>query len=143
MDIHPFSRLHFESSIAYVEGNNDDLDKPLPFIPPMRIVSELKYELKLKKSSKLKEEFVKLEIEHSSSQDRIYIFETSTKAYALLNTGVGVVFRTGQQEITVFVNANNLANKKYFDHLSRLKEIDVSGMGRNIGFGIRLPFGLR
>ena len=79
----------------------------------------------------------------SSSQDRIDIFETSTKAYALLNTGVGVVFRTGQQEITVFVNANNLANKKYFDHLSRLKEIDVSGMGRNIGFGIRLPFGLR
>lgn len=143
LDIHPFSRLHFESSIAYVEGNNDDLDKPLPFIPPMRIVSELKYELKLKKSSKLKEAFVKLEIEHSSSQDRIDIFETSTKAYALLNTGVGVVFRTGQQEITVFVNANNLANKKYFDHLSRLKEIDVSGMGRNIGFGIRLPFGLR
>lgn len=142
LDIHPVNRLHFENSFAYVQGDNADLGQPLPFIPPMRIVSEIKYEIYLKKNSRLKEAFVKVELEHTSKQDRIDLFETKSDGYYLFNAGMGAVVKLGKQEATVFVNGNNLFNTSYSEHLSRLKYVGIKGMGRNIGFGLQLPFGL-
>ncbi|CAN5547353.1 TonB-dependent receptor [soil metagenome] len=143
LDIHPISNLHFENSIAYVEGENNYIHAPLPFIPPVKIENELRYTLKTKKSSRLIEPYIKIAVVNTLKQDKIDQFETPTSGYTLLNAGVGTSIKAGRQSILVFIAGNNITDTKYFNHLSRLKEVNIYEMGRNITFGINLPFGLK
>jgi iron complex outermembrane recepter protein len=142
-DVHPVSNLHFENSISYVDAENFDISRPLPFIPPIRITDELRYTFKTKKESHIQEPYIKLTMVNALKQDRIDIFETATDGYTLFNAGAGMNIIIGKQKALVFVNANNITDTKYFNHLSRLKEVGIHEMGRNITFGLSLPFGLK
>jgi iron complex outermembrane receptor protein len=54
----------------------------------------------------------------------------------LLNIGAGTKIWLNKAAFTVYFNANNLLNKTYISHLSRLKTDDIPNMGRNIVFGV-------
>ena len=142
-DFHPLDRLHFESSLSYVQGENRDLNTPLPFIPPLKITNELKYIFRLPKASRLKGTYLSVKVDSYFSQNRIDAFETSTPGYVLVHLKAGTQCKIGRQEMTLFINGSNLLNKTYFDNMSRLKEIGVNGMGRSIDFGALIPFGLK
>jgi iron complex outermembrane recepter protein len=142
-DFHPVSRLHFETSIAYVEAKNNTLGSALPFIPPLKIESELRYTFKTKKGSRLREPYIKLSGTYAAAQDKIDQFESKTPAYTVLNAGAGTSILVGKQSVLLFIAANNLSDEEYFNHLSRLKETGIHEMGRNITFGIHLPFGIK
>jgi len=142
-DIHPVSNLHFQTSMAYVDGVNEDLGTPLPFIPPLKIESELQYTFKTKKQSRLSEPYIKVAVENVFSQDKVDEFETSTNGYTLLNGGIGTSVKVSKQRLLIFIAAKNILNKNYFNHLSNLKEKGIHDMGRNIIFGLRVPFGLK
>ena len=142
-DIHPVSNLHFENSAAFVEGTNNDIGQPLPFIPSMKLENEIRYTFKTKKESQLKEPYVRVSLINTLKQDRIDAFETVTEANTLINAGIGTNIVMGHQSALVFINVNNLTDTKYFNHLSRLKALGIYEMGRNITFGIHIPFGLK
>lgn len=142
-DVHPVNNIHFENSIAYVDGINNDLDQPLPFIPPVKIENELRYTFKVKKSSRFSEPYIKVSVVNALRQDQVDQFETPTAGYTLVNAGAGTNLKIARQSLFIFIAFNNLTDEAYFSHLSRLKEKGIYEMGRNITFGIHLPFGLR
>lgn len=162
VDIHPFKRLHFENSLSTVYGLNVGLDpklrndsnKYLPQIPPMHGTSELRYDINVP-SARLRDGFVKVQLAYYASQNEVYLqdnTETRTPGYALLNAGLGtgVTNSRGRVLFNVYVMGNNLLNKAYQDHLSRLKYFEfyptdprpyhgIYNMGRNIEFKIDVP----
>jgi len=139
LDIHPVSNLHFQNSIAYVEGINEDLNQPLPFIPPLKIDNELQYTFKLKKKSRLSDPYIKVSAENVFTQEKVDAFEVPTSGYTLLNGGIGTNIKISKQRVLIFIAAKNMLNKNYYNHLSSLKEKGIHDMGRNFVFGVQIP----
>ena len=98
--------------------------------------------------------YFKMELEYFFTQNRIFSAfdtETATPAYWLLNFGFGTSIKNnkGTPLFSIFINANNLLNKSYQSHLSRLKYAPenpatgrqgVFNMGRNISLKVVVPF---
>jgi len=143
MDIHPVEALHFDNSLDYVLGENLSTGIPLPFIPSLHLTDQVKWTFRTGKKSVWKSPYVQLEMETHFCQDRVDIFETTTPGYFLLNFSAGTKLRVQNQSWTIFINGTNLLDKKYFDHLSRLKEVGIYNMGRQVTFGVVIPFGIK
>lgn len=86
--------------------------------------------------------YVTIEAEFHFCQERIDEFETATPGYFLFNVAAGTSLRVQKQLWTIFISGRNLTNTKYFDHLSRLKEVGIYNAGWNLTFGIHIPFGI-
>lgn len=162
IDIHPIKALHFENSLSVVYGANKgaqnkalgDSAKYLPFIPPTHGISELRYEFSAKRS-RISHAFLKLQWEYYATQNRVFLAyntETPTAGYSLVNAGVGGSFsdKKGKTIFNLYLNANNLFDVAYYDHLSRLKYFlysptdtnrshGIYNMGRNISFKLDFP----
>ncbi|RZL15167.1 MAG: TonB-dependent receptor, partial [Pedobacter sp.] len=137
IDLHFIKELHFENSFSYVKGTNKANDAPLPFIPAATMINELRYEPEVKG---LSGSYIKVGLTNVFSQNRFDNFETATGAYTLLDAGIGTSLRTGRGKVNVWVTGQNLTNKLYFNHLSRNKLAGIYNQGRNLSFGISLPF---
>jgi iron complex outermembrane receptor protein len=142
LDIHPFSSLHFENTFAFTRGTNNAANENLPFIPQGKLNNELRYDFLSTKKAGFSNAFLSLSVDNSFKQTKVDPFETSSPGYTLLNFSVGTSINsnTGRELFTIYANGRNLTNKNYIDHLSRFKEIDISNIGRNITFGINVPF---
>lgn len=145
---HPVELLHIESSFAYTRGSNKTTGKALPFIPAAVVRNDFRLEPKLRG---LTNSYLSLGVEHVFAQKRIDVFETTTGAYTLLNAGMGTSFSIQKTPVKIHLAGNNLLNKKYYNHLSRLKpgrldEADPTlgfyNPGRNITIGLYVPFGI-
>jgi iron complex outermembrane receptor protein len=165
VDFHPIKALHFENSLSIVYGNNkgvkgkalNDSARYLPYIPPTHGISELRYEFG-SRSSHLVHAFVKLQLEYYAAQNRAFLAyntETPTAGYTLFNAGVGGGFtnKKGKTIVNVYLNGDNLFDKAYYDHLSRLKYFlyastdtnpshGIYNMGRNISLKLSFPLDL-
>ncbi|WP_442795374.1 TonB-dependent receptor [Pelobium manganitolerans] len=144
---HPFEFLHFENSFSYVHAQNLKLNQALPFIPAASLRNELQFEPNIKG---LVHSHISVGLESNFAQRRVASFETTTAGYTLLQAGLGTQFNIGKQKVDLHITANNLLNKRYYNHLSRYKpgrldESDPSfgiyNPGRNITFGLYLPIG--
>lgn len=143
LDIHLIDDLHFENSASLVYANNRELDRPLPFIPPVKTFHELRYDASGHSSKHLRGVYFKVSIENIFAQDRIDQFESITAGYVLMNAGFGGTILLQGLPLNFFVNGSNLTNKTYFNHLNRYKDIGVNGTGRNISLGIELPLSMK
>ena len=43
-------------------------------------------------------------------------------------------------DLNIFWSIDNVFDKEYFDHLSRLKEAGIHELGRNISIGLKYSF---
>lgn len=149
---HPLDWLHVEQSFSYVQATQTHSSKDakyLPFIPAPHYRGGLKAEFHSvnKNISNLYAQFY---VDHFFAQNKVYRAygtETPTAAYTLLSAGIGARFQLFNQKdfVQFSIHANNLTNKAYQSHLSRLKyasenpatgRIGVFDMGRNFGFKI-------
>lgn len=130
---HPFDRLHFTSSFETVIGKKDS-GSSLPLIPANKWNNNFRVEFNIK--NWWKEGFATLNIESTFAQNNNSEFETRTKDYTLLNLGLGGKIRIIKSVFQLNFNVNNLLNKTYVSHLSRLKSDGIPNIGRNIVFGI-------
>jgi len=73
---------------------------------------------------------------HKFKQSKIGIFETSTNAYNLVHIGCQLAVKTKNNPIAITTGIKNLLNKKYTDHLSRFKEMEIPNQGINYYLGI-------
>ena len=80
------------------------------------------------------------QINHTFNQNNTSAFETKSKDYTLVNLGFGGEINLGKRKLDVYLNANNLLNKNYIAHLSRLKNDGIPNMGRNIVLGLNFDF---
>jgi iron complex outermembrane recepter protein len=131
---HPLDWLHFESSFETVKGkkSNDDF---LPLIPANNFNNTIRTDFKIK--NWLSESFANLTISHTLNQNNFSEFETKTNDYTLFNIGIGGKIKLDNLVFNVNLNANNLFDKTYISHLSRLKNDGIPNIGRNVIFGIK------
>lgn len=156
---HPLDWLHFENTISYVRGcfdNSLDGSKSLPQIPHSRWISELRGDF-LKKGKSLRNLYLMVETNAAFAQENPffgYNTETATDGYVLLNAGIGteLVSAKGTPLASINFSVNNITDKAYQDHLSRLKYTDLNAvtgrqgvfnMGRNFSVKLNIPFTFR
>lgn len=154
VDVHPVERLHFSNSLSTVNGiqrNQPEESKHLPFIPATRWISQLRYDI-VRDGKFLNNTYAMLEVDCNFKQNNFYAAqgtETATPAYTLLNAAIGTDINwRGNRIASIFIIGNNLTNKAYQNHMSRLKyagenqntgRMGVFNMGRNMGFKILIP----
>ena len=81
-----------------------------------------------------------MNVDHILKQNNNSIFETKSNDYTLVNLGLGGNINVGKTKFDLSLNANNLLNKTYVPHLSRLKADGIPNIGRNIILGLNFNF---
>ena len=169
IDFHPIHSIHFSNTFSLVDAQlmHQPADmKYLPHSPAPRWSSELKWELQHHSHSTVKHRHER-HPNHRSLLNNLYIAagldcylkqthiysaddtETATPGYALVSLSAGTDIQIGGRKVAeLYIVADNLLNKAYQNHLSRLKYADenvvtgrrgVFNMGRNITFKLVLP----
>lgn len=154
VDVHPMHRLHLGSTFSYVDArqlNEPEETRYLPFTPAPRWTAEVKYEL-THRGKWLNNAYVAVGMECHLRQNHYYKAdetETATPSYTLFNLSVGTdLMVCGRKVAELYVMADNLLNRSYQDHLSRLKYTDVNAatgrmgvynMGRNVVMKMVVP----
>jgi len=134
---HPIDWLHLESSLALVIGEKDN-GESLPLIPATSFTNTLRVELNQLKG--FTDNYSFITVKTTGDQNKISDFETSTNGYTLVNAGIGGTIFLNKLPLELRISGNNLFNKNYVAHLSRLKTDGIANMGRNISFGIQTKF---
>ena len=173
IDIHPVHSVHFGNTFSFVDAqlmHQPAETKYLPFTPAPRWTSELKWELMhhthttvgrhqhnqtIANRLKLNNLYVSAGLECYFKQSHIYRAdetETETPGYALLSLHTGTDIQMGRKKLAeLYITAENLLNKAYQNHLSRLKYADfnaitgrqgVYNIGRNVTFKLIIPIAL-
>ena len=169
VDFHPVHSIHFSNSFSYVDARlmHASADtKYLPFTPAPHWASELKWELFHHSHTTVNHHHTS-DAAHRSLFNNLYVAagldcylkqthiysaddtETKTPGYALLSLSAGSDIQVkGRKIAELYITADNLLDKAYQNHLSRLKYADVNAatgrrgifnMGRNITFKIVVP----
>jgi iron complex outermembrane receptor protein len=102
-----------------------------PFIPPLHGRVGVRYERA--------KWFLGGGAQFASAQERLGDFETRTPGYVVGDVAAGVRLLAGDRLHTLTLRIENVANRTYYDHMSRLKEI-MPEPGRNVSLLYRLTF---
>jgi len=130
---HPLDWLHFETSFETVTAKKDNNDY-LPLIPANNWNNSIRTEFNIK--NWFTEGYATLNVSSTFDQQNVSGFETASKGYTLVNLGFGGTVKLGKTAFDVNLNGNNLFDKNYIAHLSRLKTDGIPNMGRNIVLGV-------
>ena len=132
--------LHLKSTYAVVVGKRENGDF-LPFIPADKWRSEVIAEKEL--SGVIQNIFAKVVATTALDQNHPAPEEEATPGYTLIDLGIGGEIRFARQSLSISISVNNLLDKKYIDHLSTLKEVGYFNPGRNVAFGLNIPFAVK
>jgi len=133
---HPIDWLHLESSYDIVFGELED-NSNLPLIPANRWTNTFRVEWNKRNQDYKCYAFVTLQTYFD--QNKVADFETKTPRYNLFNVGVGGDMKIFNQKVGYSITGNNLFDKNYISHLSRLKADGIANIGRNISFNLSVP----
>jgi len=151
---HPLDWLHIENTFSYVRGMlnvEQDGSKNLPFIPAARLLDEVKADF-VKNGKAFRNGFVMVQLDNTFDQNHAFTgfnTETSTPGYSLVNAAIGGDFVSKEKTLfSLFFGVNNIGDKAYQSHLSRLKyapenlvtgRTGVFNMGRNFTIKLNIP----
>ncbi|MCR5077155.1 MAG: TonB-dependent receptor [Prevotella sp.] len=86
------------------------------------------------------EGFIAINLHLTGRQDDIVPPESPTPGYCTLNLTAGKDFAFGDKRLRLSLNAENLLNRRYYDHTSFYRLIDVPEPGRNVALMIGFDF---
>ena len=151
---HPLDWLHFENTFSYVRGQfSEPIEgtKNIPAIPAARIISQLGGTF-YKEGKVIRNLIIRLELDANFSQNKAftaYNTETTTPGYTLFNATLGGEVQAHNKTLfSIYLNALNLTDVAYQNHLSRLKyaaenpitgRMGVFNMGRNFSIKVNVP----
>lgn len=140
VDVLAFEWLNLNTGYAYLVGKKND-GNYLPFIPQ----NKLRFEIRFQKNELafFRNNYFKFGGLYAAGQNNPSEFETESDSYFLLNAGIGTEIKWAKQLISLSVQANNLLNETYIDHLSTLKDLGYYNIGRNISIHMKIPFGIK
>jgi len=150
LTLHPVSFIHFENGFSYTRATNRSTHGSLPFIPAAALRNELRFEPKILGTTG---SYISVGLDNVFKQTKVDDFELPSSGYTLVNASIGTTLTLGKaQKITLYIAGKNLLNKAYYDHLSRYKPgrlsdedptLGIYNAGRNITFGLNMPFTLK
>ena len=122
--------LSSETSLEFISGETSDREN-LPLLSPVTINQSFVFD------------FDKNSFEISAlakgKKQNVGQFETQTDSYFLVNIS-GSHDLNFLDNLTLGWSVDNLFDKEYVDHLSRLKNMGIHEMGRNISVGLNYSF---
>jgi iron complex outermembrane receptor protein len=107
----------------------------LPFSMPWTADAGLKYTF-----GRAGEGFAAINVHITGTQNEIVPPEKPTKGHCTLNASAGKHFALGATKLKITLQAVNLLNKRYYDHTSYYRLIDVPEPGRNLSLMAGLEF---
>ena len=149
IDFHPIHKVHFANTFSYVYArqlHQPQESKYLPMTPAPHWNAEIKYEIN-EQGRILSNSYVAVGLDCYARQNHYYKVddtETVTPGYALVSLSAGTSLMVRKKKIAdLYIIADNLFDKAYQNHLSRLKYTDINNAtGRmgvyNMGFNISL-----
>lgn len=130
-------QLHAQGEYLYArQKSGEKKGYTLPFSTPWSVDAGVKYLF-----DKRGEGFVGLNAHIVGRQDEIVPPEKPTDGYWTLNLSAGKSFRLkGSTTLSVAMHADNLLDRRYYDHTSYYRLIDVPEPGRNVALKVGLEF---
>jgi len=110
----------------------------LPFSPPASALFNLKYVPE--NVAFLKNPYASLDVRLVAAQNNIVPPEEKTPGYHVLNLAMGTEVNWNNRPVSFSFQVQNLLNRKYFNHTSYYRLINVPEPGRNLVLGIYIPF---
>ncbi len=156
IDIHPhdINWLNFEtafSTVRAIQLHQGDSTRYLPYSPPGKIQSKLKFVFK-KINALFQNSYVSIGVDNYFEQNKIYYKfgdETVTPGYTLINVGLGTdICSKNNRVCSIYLTGNNVADVGYQNSMSRIKygdpnnvtgRIGVFNMGRNFSLKLLIP----
>ena len=127
-----FDWLSYYTSLEYVFGETQD-GMALPYISPFTFNQV--FNISFSSNYSFEIDFVA-----KAQQNRTAMYEESTDGYSLLNlSGTWMTSFLGN-DLNIFWSIDNVFDKEYYNHLSRLKTAGIEEMGRNISVGLKYNF---
>jgi iron complex outermembrane receptor protein len=162
LDIHPTAAqwFDFKTSVSIVQGGLvgvPDSIKTLPFVPPTRIIADVKINLnKIGRSNPMdkviRNSYIKFGVLACAEQSKVYqqyaiynglsnldpeyqASKAATPGYILFNLGAGgdLVAKGGRTFAKLYFVVNNLLNTTYMDYMSRFKYLPVNPVTNRVG----------
>lgn len=124
--------LKYYSSIEYIFGETSDKEA-LPFISPLTFNQV--FNIDFSNDYSLEIDFIA-----KAKQGRVSNYEEKTSGYSLLNLSGNWKTTFLENDLNIFWTVNNVFDKEYYDHLSRLKYAGIYEMGRNLSIGLKYNF---
>lgn len=110
----------------------------LPFSPPPSVLFNLSYSKDF--GSTFKESYLSIDYRLTSRQNNIVPPEKKTAGYGIVNMQAGTKIDVGGREISINLQAQNLLDKKYLNHTSFYRLIELPEAGRNLILSLNIPF---
>ncbi len=134
--ITPHWHAHAQGEYLYArQKSGEKKGYTLPFSTPWSTDFGMKYTYDYKG-----EGFVDLTAHIVGSQNEIVPPEKPTDGYWTLNLSAGKQFKLRSTTLNVALHADNLLNKRYYDHTSYYRLIDVPEPGFNMSMNVGLEF---
>ena len=127
-----FDWLSYYTSLEYVFGETQD-GMALPYISPLTFNQV--FNISFSSNYSFEIDFIA-----KAQQNRTAMYEESTDGYSLLNLSGSWMTSFLGNDLNIFWNIDNVFDKEYYDHLSRLKTAGIHEMGRNISIGLKYNF---
>ncbi len=110
----------------------------LPFSPPVSAIINIKYQKQ--KIVFVEHAYFSIDYKVTAPQDNIVPPEVTTDGNHVVNVGLGGNVRVKNQKASISIQVQNLLNKKYFNHTSFYRLINVPEPGRNFIVNLSIPF---
>lgn len=123
--------LRLDATGSFVRGSLKESHDPLPLIPPLQGRAVLAYDRA--------GWFVSGEAEFAAEQGRVGEFEQATSGYAVYHGAAGVRLPIGGRSNVLTLRLENVTDRTYRNHLSRVKEI-MPQAGRGVFLTYRVVF---
>ena len=124
--------LTYNTSFEYLKGNVREGGN-LPFISPLTF--KLDFDLDFDNAGTYE-----IGLVSKANQNEVADYETVTESYSLFDVSGSYMLNMANNDLNLFWSVSNLFDKEYVVHLSRLKNLNIHDMGRNISVGLNYSF---
>lgn len=132
------SNVTFETGFEYVYMQNLTDGYPLPFSPPLSVISSITWHSH--KETRYGRLHGKLEHQYTGAQNRIARNEDRTPGYNLFHANLNYSVKIKKSILDVSFQVQNIFNTYYFNHLSYYRKLNIPEPGRNLQVIARYTF---
>ena len=137
---HQLHNLHLEQSYSFLQANNKDSEFGLALVPANSIKTKVLFDFNdYKNLVKYKLDYFSIYHTYKFSQENFAEYEELTEAYDLINLQLGLKFN---EKINCSIGINNLLNKEYTPHISRIRGVagGIPDPGRSFNINLKYEF---
>ena len=137
---HQLHNLHFEQSYSFLQTINKDDQYGLALVPANSIKTNILFDFnEYERLVKYKLDYFSLFHIYKFSQEDFAEYEELTKSYNLINLQLGLKFN---DKLLCSIGLNNLFNKQYSPHTSRIRSVagGVPNAGRSFNINLKYEF---